>query len=429
MANNKRVYGGADGKIILFRPAEAHQKVLDALMDKSPHKTKSEIMRSALLEFGRKCGVIENTLKASKKIVPCLFLFLLAGVSYPYITLSSPEDNLWNTSDSITFQFTAYDDGPTSGAISHCELWGDFSGTWENNIANYTVVNNTQGTFSSSDIPGGLDEGIFRWNVMCYDNASHNASASSTYRFNHDMTPPPAIIPDSVLNQSGATWINISWTAQYDMSGIAKYLIWRNETNVANTTDLSYNDTGLSEYTLYGYIVEAMDNAGWFGDNHSTMTFLTNETTPPSQVTGPPAPPVVSGSVICVPSWICTDWSECGNGIQTRICKDANNCGITSNKPPESQNCSLPSRPAENQSNQTANQTQASPRISEEITQATGAAAPVTGNGTTITGLVFAAFSNPLAAAAAVFGIAVLSLAAAKKFSGKKSRKRTKKLI
>lgn len=41
----------------------------------------------------------------------------------------------------------------------------------------------------------------------------------------------------------------------------------------------------------------------------------------------------------CIESWSCSDWSECINGIQTRTCKDLNDCGITKNKPKEEQSC------------------------------------------------------------------------------------------
>ncbi|MBI2659825.1 hypothetical protein HYX07_01560 [Candidatus Woesearchaeota archaeon] len=54
---------------------------------------------------------------------------------------------------------------------------------------------------------------------------------------------------------------------------------------------------------------------------------------------------VPSGAVIkenCVPQWECTDWSECSdNNVQSRICKDKMNCGITINKPLETQSCIL----------------------------------------------------------------------------------------
>ena len=41
----------------------------------------------------------------------------------------------------------------------------------------------------------------------------------------------------------------------------------------------------------------------------------------------------------CVENWTCTDWFECFNGKQTRICVDLNKCGTTKNKPEETKAC------------------------------------------------------------------------------------------
>jgi PGF-pre-PGF domain-containing protein len=41
----------------------------------------------------------------------------------------------------------------------------------------------------------------------------------------------------------------------------------------------------------------------------------------------------------CAESWSCTEWTVCTNATQTRTCTDANNCGTTSSKPAESQQC------------------------------------------------------------------------------------------
>ena len=41
----------------------------------------------------------------------------------------------------------------------------------------------------------------------------------------------------------------------------------------------------------------------------------------------------------CQEKWTCTEWSECKDGIQTRTCKDENNCGTDLHKPLESQPC------------------------------------------------------------------------------------------
>jgi PGF-pre-PGF domain-containing protein len=43
----------------------------------------------------------------------------------------------------------------------------------------------------------------------------------------------------------------------------------------------------------------------------------------------------------CIEDWICTEWSECIGGKQTRICKDRNECGTTKNKPEEERSCEV----------------------------------------------------------------------------------------
>ncbi len=43
--------------------------------------------------------------------------------------------------------------------------------------------------------------------------------------------------------------------------------------------------------------------------------------------------------VICEEDWSCTLWSDCSNGIQTRICNDLNNCGTNENKPEMEREC------------------------------------------------------------------------------------------
>jgi len=45
---------------------------------------------------------------------------------------------------------------------------------------------------------------------------------------------------------------------------------------------------------------------------------------------------------ICQEVWTCTDWSDCQNSVETRICNDANNCGTTDKKPILSQSCVVP---------------------------------------------------------------------------------------
>jgi hypothetical protein len=46
----------------------------------------------------------------------------------------------------------------------------------------------------------------------------------------------------------------------------------------------------------------------------------------------------------CQEKWVCSSWSECKDGIQTRTCTDENNCGTRNNEPFNSQPCSAAER-------------------------------------------------------------------------------------
>ena len=49
----------------------------------------------------------------------------------------------------------------------------------------------------------------------------------------------------------------------------------------------------------------------------------------------------------CVEKWVCSEWSECKDGVKTRTCTDVNNCGTAENKPIESETCAVPEGPEE----------------------------------------------------------------------------------
>ena len=43
----------------------------------------------------------------------------------------------------------------------------------------------------------------------------------------------------------------------------------------------------------------------------------------------------------CEENWVCTEWSECINGEQTRTCIDDSSCGTTNKKPAQAQVCNI----------------------------------------------------------------------------------------
>lgn len=48
----------------------------------------------------------------------------------------------------------------------------------------------------------------------------------------------------------------------------------------------------------------------------------------------------------CTPDWQTTQWSSCSDGIQIRTVSDANNCGVTTDKPATMQSCTSSTNPA-----------------------------------------------------------------------------------
>lgn len=82
---------------------------------------------------------------------------------------------------------------------------------------------------------------------------------------------------------------------------------------------------------------------GSSGATTATTSNLTNTSSTGPSTSEP------STTQACTENWICSDWSACSDGIQTRSCQDSNNCGTDVSKPLESQPCSTvsPSQPGQ----------------------------------------------------------------------------------
>ena len=90
--------------------------------------------------------------------------------------------------------------------------------------------------------------------------------------------------------------------------------------------------------TLQGTTTTQPSSTGSYTPQTTTTTTIqpTNQTTTTTTIT-------------CQERWVCTEWSECKDGIQTRTCTDENNCGTDLNKPLESQPCSTSTTKVGNQ--------------------------------------------------------------------------------
>ncbi|WP_254450342.1 GH32 C-terminal domain-containing protein [Cohnella herbarum] len=97
----------------------------------------------------------------------------------------------------------------------------------------------------------------------------------STGTTNPDTSAPtaPANLQSPAKSSNSVT---LSWSASTDNVGVTGYSIFRDGTQVGNSTATSYTDTGLSASTAYTYTVKATDAAGNLSAFSNSVAITTN---------------------------------------------------------------------------------------------------------------------------------------------------------
>lgn len=113
------------------------------------------------------------------------------------------------------------------------------------------------------------DTGVTAGTQYCYEvtaiDADDNESAKSaqqcaTSGAGADATAPTA--PTSLTLTTGATRVDLNWSASTDNIAVTGYKIYRNGQYVKSVAAIAVSDTGLSTSTQYCYQVTAVDAAG-----------------------------------------------------------------------------------------------------------------------------------------------------------------------
>jgi chitodextrinase len=99
-----------------------------------------------------------------------------------------------------------------------------------------------------------------------------------------DTTPPST--PSGLAGVSGQpTMATLSWDASTDNVGVAGYHLFRNGVKIATTAQTFYQDTGLTDGTMYSYAVNAFDLAGNVSAPSLTVPVTTWNSIPPTAPT------------------------------------------------------------------------------------------------------------------------------------------------
>jgi len=124
----------------------------------------------------------------------------------------------------------------------------------------------------------GYDYRVQAVNGQGLESGLSNQASATTLDGTGPTTPT-----DLSATPAGTDRIDLTWTAASDPeSGIAGYRIYRGGSQVGQTTQLSFTDTGLSPATEYEYRVRAVNGDGLEGELSDQATATTLDATPPT---------------------------------------------------------------------------------------------------------------------------------------------------
>ncbi len=226
-------------------------------------------------------------------------IFNILDTGTPIVTLISPLDTTYNSSNNIIFTCNATD----SGGLDNVTLYHNASGTFAVNETNQTV----SGVLNQTRFTTAIADGHYLWNCLAYDTAGNSAFAGANFTLFVDTQVPAATnivsTPTSpIYNNGSSTQIEVNFTSSEYPINITFNLYYLNGTlaNTSSTTTLSaFTDLPIN-FTVPSTLSDAnltlnftlSDNAG--NTNTSSVgTIVVDSTFPtPSNITSTPTSPI-----------------------------------------------------------------------------------------------------------------------------------------
>lgn len=107
-----------------------------------------------------------------------------------------------------------------------------------------------------------------------------NGHVSPTYTFYLNKVPAAPVWAATPYT-STETSVTLDWDDNSE-ADLEKYLVYRNGTNIGNTTNSTYTDTNVTIAETWNYTVSAMDNESQEGTNSTIQTVTVTDATPPN---------------------------------------------------------------------------------------------------------------------------------------------------
>lgn len=125
-------------------------------------------------------------------------------------------------------------------------------------------------------------------NTASADNMNVGSYTSTAMHFNKTLVPRPDTIPPAVPtgfagNSANPDTAYLTWGGATDDVGVSGYHVLRDGVNVGTTSQLYFQDLGLTEGTTYTYALEAFDLAGNVSPSTLSVEVHTKQVTPPTK--------------------------------------------------------------------------------------------------------------------------------------------------
>ncbi|MBN2421055.1 hypothetical protein JXB27_02135 [Candidatus Woesearchaeota archaeon] len=177
-----------------------------------------------------------------------------------------------------------------------------------------------------------LSFGSHTWGVRACDGIACTDFAEDSFSVSNDAPAAPTLT-DQGHTQS--TDVDFVWTNSSDPEGSATHNEFQIATDSTYTTiihsdaeaDSPKNVSFLSTFTLYYWRVRTCDSSNACSAYSEDTFFVYSCAGTATIVSGGRRTKYINET--CLPDWECTTWGICTNGLSTRNCIDANDCGIS----------------------------------------------------------------------------------------------------
>jgi uncharacterized membrane protein len=221
-----------------------------------------------------------NEFRSKESTDPDLWPYLNITYSFedngpPIIVLNSPTS--FTDSEGVVFDYT-----PTDANIDTCELWGNFTGSWDKNQTDSSVTSGSSNLFNLD-----LEEVSYFWAIWCNDSLG-NFTLSNNQTFTIDTTFPNLTLSEPSGSKDSRT-VTSNWYVSDDNLDSCWYNVYQGASlEIANTTiDCSLGTTSFDVSTdaSFTFNFYAGDLAGNVNSTSSSFSVQTTTSTTTTVVT------------------------------------------------------------------------------------------------------------------------------------------------